>query len=135
MSQSNTNAAVAELAAETTSIVIDAIASSNERALNYAKSVWDIAAARPAESDVRGGFERIDKIVTLTVKELETSIKRSVDFSESMISQATKLQQSAAETFRNLAESGLSNAKQAVESTGDRLDTLVKRVEKAKTAA
>jgi hypothetical protein len=140
MSQSTSNAAVADVAAETTGLVIDAIASSNERAVQYAKSIWEIAAAKPAETDggmfdVRGGYERFDKIVALTVKELETSIKKSAQFTESLVSQATKLQQSAGDAFRNLAESGLSNVKQAVEDTGERLETLSKRVEKSKTAA
>ena len=90
-----TQATYGDVAAETTTLIIDAIKSSNERALQYWKSVWDIVAA-PAEStstgyDVRAGFDRLDKVVNLTVQELETSIKKNAHVAETLIAQSTKL--------------------------------------------
>jgi len=125
-------ASYADITSETSKIVVDAIASSNERALNYAKSLWEIV-SRPLASDqqynVRDGFERADQIVTMTVKELEASIKKSAEFAEKIIGQGTKLQEQSIETLRSLAGSGLSNAKSVVEAAGDGLETLSKRVE------
>ena len=127
-------ATYADLAGETTTLIVEAIKSSNERSLRYVKSVWDVI-AQPIESTdngsapVRGGVERLDKVVSLTVSELETSVRKNAELAEKLIAQGQKLQSQYAESARGFAEAGLAQAKQAFSIAGDRLDDLAKRVE------
>lgn len=124
----------AELASETTNMVVEAMASANERALNYAKSVWEIVSrpivAGPQEPTVREGFDRADAIVSLTVKELETSVRKGAEFAEKMLAHNAKLQHHSIESLRTFTGSTLSNVKQVVETAGERLDEFAKNVEK-----
>ena len=135
MSQS-TNAAAnyAELATEATNMVVEAISSANERTLNYAKSIWEIVSrpipAGQQQQNVRDGFERADQIVSLTVKELEHSLRKSTEFAEKMLAQNAKLQRQSIESLHNFACSTLTNVKQVVETAGERIDEFAKNVEK-----
>ena len=135
MSQS-TNAAAnyAELATEATNMVVEAISSANERTLNYAKSIWEIVSrpipAGQQQQNVRDGFERADQIVSLTVKELEHSLRKSTEFAEKMLAQNAKLQRQSIESLHNFAGSTLTNVKQVVETAGERIAEFAKNVEK-----
>ena len=78
--QETTNSYV-ELANQAYSLFVDAVASSNQRALEYGKSVFEITsrpyASSAIDSTVRENFDRANEIVSLSVTELQVRRPRS----------------------------------------------------------
>jgi len=77
MNQKDTTAGYVDLSNKTYALFVEAYASANRRALEYAKSAWDIL-ARPynstaVETTVRENFDRANQLVTLTVTELSAT--------------------------------------------------------------
>jgi ElaB/YqjD/DUF883 family membrane-anchored ribosome-binding protein len=131
-------ATYAEIAKETMNLIVDEIGASNRRNVEFVKSLWELA--RPSErtnasETVRDGFQRAESAVSLTVRELETSLNSGIELAEKLLGQSKKLQQQSFESAREFADKALSNVKQAVEATGDRIEGLSKKLEESKKAA
>ena len=128
-----------ELSSDVYSTLVDAYASANQRALDYAKSVYEIMtrpyASTAVETTVRENFERANQIVNLTVGELQGSGQRNVELFEKMLSFASKLQETALETFRGLMKTGLSNMNYVKETTDAQFEGFAKRVEELQSRA
>jgi ElaB/YqjD/DUF883 family membrane-anchored ribosome-binding protein len=132
-----TPATYAEIAKETMNLLVDEIGASNRRTVEYVKSLWELA--RPTERTnpseaVRDGFQRAESAVSLTVRELETSVNSGIEFAEKLLGQSKKLQAQGFESAREFADKALSNVKQAVDATSDRIDTLSRKLEESKAA-
>jgi hypothetical protein len=120
MTTKDTTASYAELSGETYSTFVDAMTSANQRALDYAKSVWEIV-SRPysssaIEAAVRENFDRANQISSLTMQELQTSGKHSAALAEKLAAQAAKLQETYVHALRGVVDTGISNVNFVKES-------------------
>jgi ElaB/YqjD/DUF883 family membrane-anchored ribosome-binding protein len=123
------------LVQETATLVVDEMAAANQRTMNYLKSVLQIAGRAESESPLRSAYERAEAFVSLTARELETSLRSNLEVTEKLMEQGKKLQQQSYETAREIADKALSSAKQAVEAASDRIETLTEKVEAAEVPA
>jgi len=117
-----------DLAQETATIIADEISASNNRALAYVKSLWEIAARSNGDSALRSAFERAEAVVSLTASELETSLRSTLEVTEKLLSQGKKLQSQSYESAREFTDKALVNAKQVVEAASDRIESLTDSV-------
>jgi hypothetical protein len=78
-----------ELGAQAYALVTDAMASANQRALDYMKSVYEITtrpyASNALETAARENFDRANQVMSLTVSELQTSGQKAAEFSEKLV--------------------------------------------------
>jgi hypothetical protein len=103
-----------ELSTRTYALIVDTFASATRSRLDYWKSVWQIA-FRPYAStaiDVRENFDRVSALTNLTVSELHSRSLGTVDFSEKLLAEIGKLQDSAGETYRDSVKSNDSTVAQ-----------------------
>ncbi|GAC1430452.1 MAG: hypothetical protein NVS3B16_09550 [Vulcanimicrobiaceae bacterium] len=130
-----------ELSSQTYSLFVDAFASANKRALDYAKSVFEITsrpyASTAIETTVRENFDRANQVVSLTINELQTNGQKSAEFGEKLVSHGAKVQESLVSSVKGLVDTGISNINYAKETASQSLDEMTKRVEdaQARTAA
>jgi hypothetical protein len=85
-----------DLASETANILFEEMTAANRRALSYVSSLFEIAKTpQPTDpqSFLREGLERAESVMTLTLKEVETSIKSGAGVVEKLLAQSKKLQQ------------------------------------------
>ena len=127
-----------ELSSQAYSLVADAALAANSRALEYWKSVWQIAArpygATAIEGGMRENFDRANELVGLTVGEVSTAGQRSAEFAEKLIAHSVKVQETYAKATRALVDAGMSNMT-FVKDTADRqIGELAKRFEQMQSA-
>ncbi len=136
-----TTASYRELSSQTYSLIVDHYAAYNQRALGYWKSVWEIVsrpyASNAIETAVQENFDRANKIVSLTVGELQTSGVNSAALTEKLVSQNAKIQDSLAQGFRGMVSTGISNVNFVKEATTKQFEDIAKRLDdvQARTAA
>jgi hypothetical protein len=126
-----------ELSGQAYSLFVDALAATNQRRLDYTKSVWEIlsrpyASAAP-EAAVRENFERASQIAGLTVSELKSSGEQARELTESVISHAAKVQETYVHTARGVVNTGISNVNYAKDATSQQFDDLSKRLDEIQT--
>ena len=130
---STTTTSLVDLTTETNKIVMEAITANYRRQLAYSKSVWGIVSSPYAGNDlkinVNETIERVEKVVDLTMADLETSAKSTIELAEAVMGQATKVREESLDVARTYAKNGVKTIKAALETTEERLDTLTKRLE------
>ena len=127
-----------ELSTQAFSLWTDAIAAANQRTLDYYKSLFQIA-TRPytstaLETAARENFDRANQIVSLTVDELETEMRKSAEFAQKLVEHNAKVQDSYVNAMRGLVDTGMSNLNFVRESAERQVDELSKRAEDVKRA-
>jgi hypothetical protein len=137
MSDQQATTSYVELASQTYSMYLDAIASANQRLLDYYKSVWEIS-ARPyastaIEATVRENFDRANEIVSLTVTELQTEGQKSSEFAQKLFTQNAKLQDSAVAAIKGLVNTSVSNVTFVKDTVTQQFNDLTKRLEDVQT--
>jgi hypothetical protein len=129
----NTATSLVDLASETNKIIMEAITANYRRQLAYSKNVWGIVARPYAGNDLKvnvtESIERAEKVVDLTMADLETSTKSTIELADKVIAQANKAREESLEVARTYAKNGVKTIKHALETTEERLDTLSKRLE------
>jgi hypothetical protein len=133
LSTKNTTTGYVELTNEVYALFVDAYGSAGKRALNYWKSVWEIA-WRPytpvtIDAVVRTNFERANQLTNLTVDELRSAGRESAEFAEKLLAEGTKVQDTALESVRGLLDTYASNLNYVKETTSAQLDDLSRRLD------
>jgi hypothetical protein len=123
----------AELTTQSYSLFVDAIASANQRALDFTKQVWEIS-TRPyetntIESAVRENLERTSEIVNLSIAELQTNGKKTAELAEQLVAHAAKLQETYTASLKGLVETGVSNMNYVKDTATAQFEDFTKRVE------
>jgi hypothetical protein len=122
-----------ELANGTYTLIVDAIASSNQRALQYGKSVYEILARPYASTGVenasREAFDRANQLVELTVRELQTNGQKAVEFGRDLVGQSARWQETWLQTIRGLMQNGVSNLNYVKDATDRQFHGFARRVE------
>ena len=116
MSTQGSTAKYIELSTRTYALIVETFASATQSRLDYWKSVWKIT-SRPYASTAIGSapgenFDRVSELTNLTVSELHSRGLRIVDFSEKLLAEIGKLQDSARETYRDSVKSNDSTVAQ-----------------------
>ncbi|MBV9103096.1 MAG: hypothetical protein JO060_05860 [Candidatus Eremiobacteraeota bacterium] len=137
--QGTRTAGYVELAGQTYGIAVDAFASANQRALGYAKSLYDIIsrpyASSALEASVREGFDRAHQIVGLTVGELQTTGQKNAEVTEKLVAHAAKWQETWTEAVRGLLKTGIANITYVKDAAETSFDGFAKRVEELQSRA
>jgi hypothetical protein len=112
LSTQGTTAKYIELSNEAYGLVVDIVASATLRRLDYWKSIWEIA-SRPYASTaiwsaLQENFDRASDLANLTVGEFRSRVHTTADFSEKLLVQVGKLQDTALETYRDSLKSYVS---------------------------
>jgi uncharacterized protein YnzC (UPF0291/DUF896 family) len=120
-------------------MIVDAIAWSNYRLLDYWRHLWEIN-ARPYASVTPEGYlretvERALEVLDLTREELEKQTAKSVELTERLASEAAHLQRAALEAYRGLLETSIENLRHVEAATADRLETAKKQLTELQTRA
>jgi hypothetical protein len=128
-----------ELSGQAYNLFVDAFASANQRALGYAKSLFEIA-ARPYASVMpaavaQENFSRANQMVSLTVGELQTTGQKTAEFAEKAVAHGAKLQETYVAAMRGLVNSGISNMNFVKETTDRQIDDLAKRFDEIQSRA
>ena len=139
MQPKEVTAGYVELATQTYNLFVDSLAAFNKRSLDYTKAVWEIA-SRPYEAAVvdaavRENFARANKLVTLTVDEMQLDGQKAAELAETLARNAAKLQETYVQTLRGVVETTISNANFVTESATKSLEAVTKRVEDAQNHA
>lgn len=124
----------AELNAEAYALAIDAFASSNRRALDYFKSMFEIV-SRPynstaVEAAVRENLDRANQVVSLTVSELQAAAQHNSELLEKTAKFAAKLQETVTAANQGIMKTVVSNMNYVRETADAQADEFAKRVEK-----
>jgi hypothetical protein len=128
-----------QLSNNVSSLFVDALASMAQRRLQYVKSVWEIA-TRPYQSTsvetiVRDNFDRTSQLIDLTADELRTDGNKTAEFTEKLLSYATKLQDAATKALRGVLSTSISSLDYVKDTTQKQFDDLTKRLEEAERRA
>jgi hypothetical protein len=121
-----------QLSSKVYSLFLDALTSRTQRRLQYWKSVWEVS-SRPyqstaVEGTVSEGFDRAGQILDLTANELKTDGQNAAEFSEKLLSYATRFQDVAINAFRGVLNTSISNLDYVKETTQQQFDDLTKRL-------
>lgn len=132
-------ASYVELSRQTFSLFTDAMSASNKRALDYSKSLWEIAsrpyASTAIETTVRENLDRTNQIVSLTIHELQTNGQKSAELAEKLVAHGTKAQEAMMNSMKGLVETSISNMNFAKESATQQFDNVAKRLEATTVSA
>ncbi len=132
-------ASYVELSRQTFSLFTDAMSASNKRALDYSKSLWEIAsrpyASTAIETTVRENLDRTNQIVSLTIHELQTNGQKSTELAEKLVAHGTKVQETMMNSMKGLVETSISNMNFAKESATQQFDNVAKRLEATTVSA
>jgi hypothetical protein len=133
MPSKETTASYVELATQTYSLFVDAVASANQRTLDYAKSVWEIGSkpydTSAVESVVRDGFDRANKIVELWIAQLQINGQKSAELAEKLASQSAKIQESYTNAIKGLLDTSISNMNYVKDTATAQFEDFTKRME------
>ncbi len=120
-----------ELSSQTYALFVDAFASANQRALGYAKSLFELAsrpyAAMTPTAIAQENFGRANQMVSLTVTELQTTGQKSAELAEKAVTHGAKLQETYIGAMRGLVNCSISNMNFVKETTDRQIDDLAKR--------
>ena len=122
-----------ELSGQAYGLLVDYYAAANQRALDYAKSLYEIVsrpyASSAVETTVREGFDRANQVVTLTVNELQTRGQKQAELTEKLVAHAAKWQDSWTHAVRGLLKTGIANMSYVKDAAETSFDGFAKRVE------
>ena len=139
MNAQETTTNYVELANQAYSLFVDAVASSNQRALDYGKSVWEISsrpyASTALDSTVRENFDRANEIVSLSVTELQANGQKTAELAQKLFAYGEKVQDLALQAFRGLVNTGISNINYVKETATQQFDDLAKRLDEVPTSS
>jgi hypothetical protein len=130
-----------ELTTQGFQLFADAMTAANERALGYAKSLFEIStrpyASTAIETMARENFDRANQIISLTISELQTSGAKSTELGGAAIAHATKMQDAYFTSMRGAVDTGISNLNFVKDTTAQQIDEIAKRMEdvRSRTAA
>ncbi len=128
-----------ELSSQAYTLFVDAFASANQRALGYAKSLYEIA-SRPypsmsPEAVARENFDRANAAVSLTVGELQTTGQKNAELAQNAVAHGAKLQETFVAAMRGVVNSGISNMNFVKETADRQIDDLSKRFDEMQSRA
>ncbi len=129
----------AELTGDVYSLIAGAFGSGNKRALDYWKSVWDIA-SRPyssvtIESIGKANLERANEFRELAVGELRSAGRESAELDKRVLAESSKAQGMALESFRELLDAYATNLPYVRESESATFDALSSDLKRLETSA
>ena len=128
-----------DLSSQAYALFVDAFASANQRALDYSKSLYEIAsrpyASTAIETAARENFDRTNQVVTLTVDAMQTNGQKTAEFAQKLVAHGAKVQESYVATMRGLASAGVSNMNFVKEAAGQQADDMVKRFDELQNRA
>ena len=134
-----TTTSYVELGSQAYSLFVDAFADYNQRTLAYYRSMWDIVsrpyASTAVETTVRENFDRVNQVVSLTVNELSTNGAKGAEFTEKLGRHAAKLQDAAAEAYRGVINTGISNMNFVKETATQQFEDITKRLDDVQARA
>ena len=129
----STTASYTELTSQTYNMIVEAYAAANKSALDYGKSLWEVAsrpyATSAIEASIQENFDRANKIVSLTVAELQSNGQKAAAFTEQLASQAAKLQESYTASVKGLVDMSVSNLNYVKDTATAQFEDLTKRVD------
>jgi hypothetical protein len=139
MSINETTAGYADLTTQSYSLFVDAVASANQRALDYAKHVWEIS-TRPygsntIEAALRENFERANEIVGLSIAELQTNGQKTAELAEKLVAQGAKFQETYTTSIKGLMETSVSNLNYVKDTAAAQFEDFSKRMDDVKKSA
>jgi hypothetical protein len=124
LSTQNTTADYDELTNDVYALLVKAFASTDKRALNYWKSVWDITSRPDApvtiDSVIRRNLERANQLTNLTIGEMRSAGRESTAFAKKLLAEGTKVQDTALGSFRRLLDKYAANVNYVKETTSPR---------------
>jgi hypothetical protein len=139
MQTKETTSSYADLTTQTYNVLVEAFAAANRRALDYAKSVYEITtrpyASSAVETAVRENFDRANQLMSLTVSELQSSGQMASELSSKLIAHGTKFQETYTASMRGLVDTGLSNMKFVKETATQQMDDMAKRIDEVSSHA
>lgn len=135
----DTTPSYVELSTQAYTLFVDAFASANQRALDYSKSLYEIAsrpyASTAVETAARENFDRANQMVSVTVDQLQTSGQKSAEFAQQLVAQGAKIQESYVATMRGLVNTGISNMNFMKETAERQAQDVAKRVDETQNRA
>jgi hypothetical protein len=124
-----------ELSSQAYTLLVDTYAAASRRRLDYVKSLFEVVvrpyASTAVEHTVRENFDRAGEILSLSVAELQSSVQKRAEFSESWLKHAAKLQDAALEASRGLYRTSVSNLEFARDSSSAQLNAIAQRLDEA----
>jgi hypothetical protein len=139
MQTKESTSAYVELAAQGYALVTEAMASANQRALDYMKSVYEITtrpyASNAFETAARENFDRANQVMSLTVSELQTNGQKAAEFGEKLAAHGAKVQDAYATAMRGVVDTSLSNIKFVKETATRQIDEMAKRLDEISSHA
>ncbi len=139
MQTKESTSAYVELAAQAYALVTEAMASANQRTLDYMKSVYEITtrpyASNAMETAARENFDRANQVMSLTVSELQTNGQEAAEFGEKLVAHGAKVQEAYATAMRGIVDTGLSNMKFVKETATHQIDEMAKRFDEVSSRA
>jgi hypothetical protein len=113
-------------------LIVDAIAWSNYRFLDYWRQVWEVN-SRPYASIAPEAYlsetsARANKVLELTLDELEAQTAKSIELTERLASEGAHLQHAALEAYRGLLATSIANVRHVKETTAGQLEEIKRRL-------
>ncbi|MFY9781319.1 MAG: hypothetical protein WAJ85_12525 [Candidatus Baltobacteraceae bacterium] len=113
-------------------LIVDAIAWSNYRFLDYWRRVWEINSRPYAsfayEAFLGEGVARATEVLELTAEELESQSAKSAELTERLAAQGAQLQHAALEAYRGLLATSIENLRHVQETTAKQVDEAKQRL-------
>jgi hypothetical protein len=133
MPKEPTTASYVELATQGYSLFVNALTSTNQRTLDFMKSVYEISsrpyASSAFETTARENLDRANQIASLAISELQTTGQKSAEFGEQLLAHGAKLQDSYVSSMRGAVETGISNMNYVKETASQQIDEIAKRMD------
>jgi uncharacterized protein YnzC (UPF0291/DUF896 family) len=113
-------------------LIVDAIAWSNYRFLDYWRRIWEINSQpyplTAPEAYFRESTARATAILELTVEELEAQAAKSAELTERLAAEGEHLQHAALEAYRGLLATSIAHIRLVQETTAGQLEEAKKRL-------
>jgi hypothetical protein len=126
MPKEPTTASYVELATQGYSLFVNALTSTNQRTLDFMKSVYEISsrpyASSAFETTARENLDRANQIASLAISELQTT-------GQKLLAHGAKLQDSYVSSMRGAVETGISNMNYVKETASQQIDEIAKRMD------
>ena len=112
--------------------IVDAIAWSNYRLLDYWRRVWEINsqphASTAPDAYLRENCARMSEVLEITAEELEVQAAKSAELSERLAAETANVQHAALEAYRGLLDTSLANLRHVEEATAGQLEEIKQRL-------
>lgn len=103
MADTETAATYIEFTNQAYALLLDAAATTHKRAIDHAKSHYEIAArpytATTPDANIRDAFDRANQIATITATELQTTAQQNAALTENLLKRLTEVQTSLLGTW------------------------------------